>query len=140
MIKLIDFSPQVAQLLSDCALKSDDVTPETHLLGSWDNEQLVGVVGLDVCEGLGLLRSLAVQPAARGQGLAVSLVREVELLAQSLGVSQVYLLTNTAANFFARQGYQVVKRTDAPLPIQSTAQFSSLCPDSAVLMFKNDFE
>jgi amino-acid N-acetyltransferase len=57
-----------------------------------------------------------------------------------LGISQVYLLTNTAANFFAWLGYQVMKRTDAPLPIQSTAQFSSLCPDSAVLMFKNDFE
>lgn len=140
MIKPIVFSPQVAQLLRDCHLKSDDVTPLTFFLGYSDNHQLLGVVGLDVCDGVGLLRSLAVQPEARGRGLAVALVRQIELYAQTQSISKVYLLTNTAADFFAHQGYQTMARLDAPAAIQSTTQFSSLCPDSAVLMFKSDFE
>lgn len=137
MIKPVNFSPQVAKLLNDCDLKSDDVTPQTLFFGFLDGERLIGVVGLDVCDGFGLLRSLAVLPSARGRGLAVALVHQIETYAQKQGVLKMYLLTDTATDFFARQGYQVMRRIDAPKPIQLTAQFSSLCPDSADLMFKS---
>ena len=38
--------------------------------------------------------------------------------------------------FFARHGYSTMGRENAPAAIQSTAEFSSLCPGDAVLMCK----
>jgi hypothetical protein len=45
-------------------------------------------------------------------------------------------LTIDAEKFFARLGYRTMARSDAPAAIQSTDEFSSLCPGSAVLMQK----
>jgi len=48
----------------------------------------------------------------------------------------VWLLTTTAREFFERLGYAAVDRADVPGAIRATAQFSSLCADSATVMVK----
>ena len=45
--------------------------------------------------------------------------------------------TKTAAEFFARQGYQVIERSAAPQDMQGSEEFRSLCPSSATCMAKN---
>lgn len=52
------------------------------------------------------------------------------------GISQVYLLTETAESFFAIRGYSVATREDAPAEIAVAEEFTTLCPDSAVLMVR----
>jgi amino-acid N-acetyltransferase len=59
-----------------------------------------------------------------------------EEVACSRPVSALYLLTTTAADFFARHGYHVTNRADAPEFLQATTEFSRLCPESAVCMVK----
>ena len=83
-----------------------------------------------------MLRSLAVEPEHRNSGLGISLVSDAETWAAERGVETLYLLTTTAAQFFARLGYEAVPRFEAPAAIAATAQFSGLCPASSTFMRK----
>jgi len=55
-------------------------------------------------------------------------------LAGGLGAGEAWLLTTTAADFFAALGFSRVPRDAAPPAVRATEQFARLCPESAVLM------
>lgn len=97
---------------------------------------IAGVVGLQIFGDIGLLRSLAVRTEHRGGGTGGRLVDAVESEARRLGLRQLALLTQTAAEFFARRGYQVIDRAQAPTAVQTSAEFMSLCPASATCLSK----
>jgi len=63
-------------------------------------------------------------------------VAQAELFAQSRGAEEVYLLTSTAERFFERLGYACVPREAAPVAIQRTQEFSTLCPSDSAFMVK----
>lgn len=95
---------------------------------------LVGIAGVEVHGAHGLLRSVAVTPALRGSGLGAALVRDRLRWASENGLESLYLLTTTAAEFFARHGFEIVSRDDAPREIRASKEFSEMCPSSAVCM------
>ena len=97
---------------------------------------LVGVGGLEVHGRFALLRSLAVKAESRRQGIASMICDRLEEDAVRRRISRVYLLTETAESFFARRGYSVATRAEAPAEIAATEEFTTLCPDSAVLMVR----
>jgi amino-acid N-acetyltransferase len=125
-------------LLSACGLPIDDLNGHAFhdFFGCGSDHALAGVVGVELYGPFGLLRSLAVAPASRGRGFAKRLVSEAEAYAVQNGVSELYLLTETASRFFASLGYETRSRESAPHAIRSTTQFGSLCPDSAAFMMK----
>ena len=96
----------------------------------------VGLVGLELYGPHALLRSLVVLEAERGRGLGTQLVEHAEAHARAQGVQSIYLLTLNAQQFFAQRGYRVAERERAPLSIQRTREFASLCPASSVFMTK----
>jgi amino-acid N-acetyltransferase len=96
----------------------------------------VGLIGLELLGAEALLRSLVVAPEYRRQGLGGMLLAHAEAHAASRRVRTIYLLTTTAEIFFSRRGYALVDRAQAPLSIQSTAEFSTLCPSDSVFMSK----
>jgi len=69
----------------------------------------------------------------RGSGLGSLVVRELERLARSAQIERLILLTQTAREFFAREGYWVIERSNAP---QESEVFRALCPASAACMVK----
>jgi amino-acid N-acetyltransferase len=83
-----------------------------------------------------LLRSVVVSPELRRSGLGQRIVVELERLARRSGIDQLFLLTETATHFFARQGYELVERAAAPPDMQQSEEFRSLCPSSARCMAK----
>ena len=97
----------------------------------------VGMIGIERFVEVGLLRSLIVDTACRGAGLGARLVMALELSARNEHIDELWLLTIDADPFFARHGYVVAERDDAPNAIRSTAEFSDLCPGDAVLMCKH---
>lgn len=105
-------------------------------LAAEDNGRLVGAVGLQAIAQTGLLRSLVVSPGVRGTGIGDALVEAMERHAQNRGVERLVLLTNTAAEFFARRGYVATDRAAMPDAIKATAEFQSLCPSSATCLSK----
>lgn len=134
----ISLNAEVEALLTEAQLSVSDLSNSRslNLLGIRRGGRLVGVVGVEVYGDVGMLRSLAVEPASRNTGLGVSLVSNAETWAAARGVKTLYLLTATAAQFFARLGYRAVPRSEAPAAIAATAQFSGLCPASSTFMGK----
>ena len=134
----ISLNTEVEALLTEAQLPVADLpsSRSLKLLGIRDGGRLVGVVGVEVYGSVGLLRSLAVEPMYSKSGLGVSLVSNAETWAAEQGVETLYLLTATAAQFFARRGYEAVPRSEAPAAIAATAQFSDLCPASSTFMRK----
>jgi amino-acid N-acetyltransferase len=126
---------EVKALLAASELPVDDLDdPTIVLFGSSNGGRLVGVVGLQLLAGTGLLRSLAVEPSVRDRGLGGQLCDRVVREARQRGFSELWLLTTSARDYFARRGFESVARDQAPSAVRSTAQFTSLCPSSAVAM------
>lgn len=129
---------EVRRLLGEAQLPRADLTVGDleHFFGCGTQDVPRGVVGVELHGDEALLRSLAVQADARGQGCAKALVARAERHARNKGARRVYLLTTGAADFFVRLGYKRVGRTGAPQAIRATSEFSALCPVNSVLMVK----
>ncbi|MCR6650349.1 MAG: arsenic resistance N-acetyltransferase ArsN2 [Cellvibrionaceae bacterium] len=126
-------------LLNAANLPTADLT-EAHFNYFWaatDGRLPVGIVGLEPFAPYGLLRSLVVSPARRNQGIGTHLVKHVETMAHQLNISELYLLTVTAQEFFEEFDFQPISRDSAPAAIRKTWEFSGLCPVSSLLMKKN---
>lgn len=93
-----------------------------------------GWVGLELYGEDALLRSLVVPKERRGRGDGRLLVDAAIAEARGSGVARLWLLTTTAADFFARLGFTAVERSSAPSAIRATREFADICPASAVCM------
>jgi len=129
------------ELLTASELPVDDLTnPAISLSGAFLGRDLVGVIGLEACEEVGLLRSLAVAHAHRERGVARKLCDRLFTLADERGIRTLFLLTTTAADYFTRLGFAAIERDAAPPAVRATAQFASICPSSAVVMRRDRTE
>jgi len=105
-----------------------------HYLVVRDASRLVGVCGVEVCGDDGLLRSVAVDPDYRGEGIGALLVAGAQDLARKLKLEALYLLTTTADAYFRRYGFQDFAREKAPEAVRSSWEFNSGCPASSAFM------
>ncbi len=128
----------VQALLADSILPVSDLTSEKlrHFLVARKGDLVVGTVGLELFPPHGLLRSLAVDEAHRGQGIAAKLLTAIEQYARMMEVDTLYLLTPTAADFFSQREFTKTSRREAPQSLLATEEFKTLCPDTAVCMQK----
>jgi arsenate reductase (thioredoxin) len=83
-----------------------------------------------------LLRSMITNPAYRNKGIAGKLVRQLFQYAQSLKLTEIYLLTETAEKYFANKGFTSVLRDNVPEAIKQSQEFSHTCPSTAIVMKK----
>ena len=126
---------EVLALVSDCDLPVDGV--EENLAGflvARENETLVGTIGLECYGEVGLLRSLAVASSGRGQGLGGRLVEMLLGHAKERGVTTVYLLTETAGNFFPRFGFKKMPRVELDPALDASRELQGVCSETAVAM------
>lgn len=126
-------------LLDAANLPTADLT-EAHLNYFWaltDQQQPLGIVGLEPFAPYGLLRSLVVKPNKRNQGIGTQLVKHAEAMARRMEIDELYLFTSSAQEFFENFDYRPVRRSRAPEAIRSTKEFRSLCPANSLLMRKD---
>jgi amino-acid N-acetyltransferase len=128
----------IRRLLDAEHLSSEDVDESAleHFLVCRDEIGVAGVVGLEKYGDVALLRSLVVTEKYLGRGLGKRLVAAADVLAAETGVRRMYLLTTTAEAFFDYLGFRRISREAAPQAIQSTREFSCLCPATAAVMVK----
>mgnify|MGYP000866692221 CR=1 FL=1 len=116
--------------LADAGLLTDDLTAEPFRYFSAEDAAWGGFSpGEDA-----LLRSVVVAPSARTRGIGRALVEALAQRAQERGAQRLWLLTTDAAPFFARLGWAVMDRAQAPPAIAASRQFAGLCPASATFM------
>jgi len=100
------------------------------------DDDVTGVIGLEIYGDYALLRSLAVNKSFRNQGIADKLLQHIEKLAAAKKLKAIYLLTETVPGYFTRKGYQTITRADVPAEVQQSSEFSHVCPQSAIVMQK----
>ena len=124
-------------LLASLDLPSEDLGQSNPtFIVARDHDRLVGCVGLEQCGDDVLLRSLAVGGESQGAGVGTALHARALAEASRRGTRALYLLTTTAAAFFARLGYVPVERTNVPPLVAATAEFKALCPATATCMMR----
>lgn len=97
--------------------------------------RLVGCAAIErLGDGLALLRSVAVRPELRGQGVGSGLVRDRMVWARSHGIEAVFLLTTSGRVFFGRLGFLPTERNELPEVVRQHPQATTSCPESAVSM------
>lgn len=130
--------PAIEALLADCHLPTDGIARlSENCLVAKIGSKIVGTVAMEPCGQSALFRSLAVAPACRGKSLGRSLSARMVSHARLLGIERLYLLTTDAERYFFKLGFKRTERSKAPAQIQSTSQFHSLCPMSAVCMTRD---
>lgn len=95
---------------------------------------VVGAAAVERYGETGLLRSVVVAPDHRGSGTGRALVDAAEGLARADGIRVLYLITETAADWFPRLGYEVVPREEARAAVGSSIEFTMACATTGVPM------
>jgi amino-acid N-acetyltransferase len=127
--------PEIRALLRACDLRDEDVGEAGQVfLVARSGPELVGCIGVEVHGQDALLRSFAVSPAWRRQGLGAALHDRAVEEARSLGVRRLFLLTTTVRERAVRAGFTDVPREEVTASIREGTQFRSLCPGTAACM------
>ncbi len=129
--------PAIINLLLSAQLPVDDV-PESiaSFFVAVQEDKVVAAIGMERYGDGGLLRSLVVDKAYRNLQLASQLIKRLEDAAGTSAISNMYLLTETAPDYFEKKGYQKIKRAEVPTALQASSAFSHVCPVSAIVMKK----
>ncbi|MEN9545057.1 MAG: hypothetical protein RLZZ598_1890 [Pseudomonadota bacterium] len=96
--------------------------------------EIVGCAGAEPRGDVALLRSVAVAPGLRHQGIGRQMVSLVLEEARRRSFKAAYLLTTTAPDYFRRHGFTAIDRLQAPASLEQSPEFQGACPASAELM------
>jgi amino-acid N-acetyltransferase len=99
-----------------------------------DHGNLIGSGGLELYGSTALLRSVAVDESLRGKSLGKKIVEDLVEKARNLKIQSIYLLTETAHDFFLKKGFADVPRDQVPEAVRNSSEFLDVCPSSADCM------
>lgn len=105
-----------------------------HFVVVEENGEIIGTGGMELYGDIVLLRSFAVCKKYRNKAIGKRIYFKIKGSAIEQGVREIYLLTETAEQYFEKLGFNSINRDLVPEPIKQTKQFSSLCPASAIVM------
>lgn len=123
-------------LLRSSNLPADDLNFKKDLLiGYFEGNVLVGTGGLEIYDGVALLRSLSVKLGIRGRSVGTTITEYLLDEARNRNVKGVYLLTEKAHGFFLKKGFKDVSRDEVPESLKTSSEFSRICPTTAAVMY-----
>jgi amino-acid N-acetyltransferase len=95
-------------------LQKNSVTLYEDVQEFWVAESPTGIVGCGALhvlwEDLGEIRTLAVDPALRGQGIGDRIVKQLLEVAAAIGLERLFCLT-FQVDFFGRHGFEIIEGT-----------------------------
>ena len=123
------------RLLEEAGLPTEGLDPAPdRTVVAFEGDRLWGAATVHRYAGGGLLRSVVVAKDLRGRGLGAKLTEKAIDLARQSGVTTIYLLTETASEFFLRFGFEVIPRESVPVDVARDVEFTTLCPSLATVM------
>ena len=125
----------IEAMLNDARLPLDGARQhlDSFIVGELDGA-IVCAGALEHYGATALLRSVVVSATRRGGGTGGLLFNALKGIARSRGIDKLYLLTTTAAAFFARRGFTESARVEVPPALHASREFQGACPASATLM------
>ncbi len=138
IIRLADNSdlPDILKLLAAYDLPAAGV--EQHINNFFvatQDGKIVGTIGLEVYGHSGFLRSAAVHLNFQNKGIGTKLFNTLITYAKSLSLSDIFLLTNSAEEYFADKGFEMIKREEVATEVLNSEEFKDACPATAVCMY-----
>lgn len=97
-------------------------------------QELMGLIGAEQYGTAVMLRSLAVKPQFRKTGIAAQLIDYVLRQLKDTGVTDIYLITNTAEQYMTRCGFLTIERDNVPNHILTTSALGNACSLSSTCM------
>jgi amino-acid N-acetyltransferase len=127
--------PLLAGLLAGTGLSTVGAREHLkHFLLAFDEHGLIGCAGMEKYGNYGLLRSVAVVEAERGQGYGQTLVEKQLLKAQQEGVRHVVLFANGADDFFQKFDFTATRRETIPATVKDSVEFKFALPESTAML------
>ncbi len=128
------------KLLSENDLPIEDIEESTiQLFTAKEDNNIVGIIGLEQYNKTGLLRSFAVRDNYKNLKIGRNLLEHLFEYCKNNSISDLYLLTTTAEKYFEKFIFFKIDRENTPTIIKNTKEFSSICPVTAIIMKKNLF-
>ncbi len=131
----------LVNLLKETELPPDGIEPHLENFLVIKNPEtvagqdfLIGSVGLEIYGKSALLRSLAVHPDYQGTGLGTYLVNNIIEFAKGKTITRLFLLTDTAEEYFKKKGFVIVAREEVPGDVKQSIEFTTLCTSSPSMM------
>ncbi|THF68310.1 GNAT family N-acetyltransferase [Deinococcus sp. Arct2-2] len=121
--------PVILELLTRCGMHTSSLTPEGSTYWIADlNGVPGGCIGLEHGQGVSLIRSTAVLPDSRSQGLGRALVRSALTQASLRGDHTVYLFSQEAGDYWQRFGFVPTSGNELSAALSDAPQVKSgLC-------------
>lgn len=106
------------------------------LYESENDETPIGCAGLEIYGKAALLRSMAVAPEHQNKGHGRKLTDAIISYAKGREIETLYLLTETAEDFFQRIGFNIVEREQVPDKVKESIEFTKLCVTAPSMMMR----
>ena len=129
-----DDLPAIKKLLEDSGLTAHGIEGKLDSFFIAEKDVIIGVVGMEISNHKGLLRSFAVAHSYRKLGIAKKLLTQSLYLANERGLATIYLLTDTAEAYFARHGFTKIERTEIPGALLTNSGLGCVCPCCSAAM------
>lgn len=127
---------QIKSLLEECNLPVNDINEYIdNFVIAVQNNDIIGVGGYEKYGEIVLIRSIAVAKKYRGHSIGVNIYHLLESKIKYLGIKNIYLLTETAVEYFNKLGFTIKERKNIPDAVTQTKQCKELCPSTAIVMF-----
>ncbi|MBI5070593.1 MAG: GNAT family N-acetyltransferase [Deltaproteobacteria bacterium] len=123
-------------LLAAALLPSRDVVgpPGQRFILAAEGGRVLGCAGLQLAGQDALVRSMAVRWTRRNAGLGTRLHERLLHQAVLAGVRTLYVVTMTAEEFFARQGYRRAAADEVPAGLRASEEFAAFAPGGGTVM------
>lgn len=114
----------VGEVLERCGLPVDGVPRllehfHVAILGA----QIIGCAAGERCGDTVVIRSVAVLPEHRDQGVATHVVRAALMRARANGARRAVLLASSCPSYFARYGFTLVPAAKLPPEVMASSEF-----------------
>lgn len=135
-INTSDYFEAFTKQLETAGLPHEDLDRDNHyLVGYYHNEKLVGTGGIEIYGDYGLIRSVSITADNRGKKFGTQIAYHLIEKAKEKKLNGLYLLTETAKDFFLKLGFEVINRNDVAKPVLASSEFSHVCPVTATCMY-----
>ena len=108
--------------------------PLSNVVVALDGHEVRGGIALQVFVLSGLLCSVVVSPEHQRKGIGSSLLQSIIARAHELGVRDLFLLTESASEFFSRVGFEGVSHAEVPAEIRAAPEYKAQCGESVAVM------
>ncbi len=127
----------ITRLLSSAKLPKEGIARhlQNFLVAEVDGK-IVGTIGLEKYNAVGLLRSASVLPSFQNNGIGTKLFNMMMDYAKEEGINDVILLTTTAERYFEKKGFMRIDRKSVSGEVLRSEEFNGGCPSTAICMRK----